>query len=433
VNDTPTATLPSASTVTPPGPGPNDQAAFSCWSASYAYSTISSQISSESEVVPYTSAQFFPTFTTTDCCYRYSPTLSTTTLCDGYPRVLSIPEDVYNVTKTSTLYNYTLSTQGSLPSHTEVLPSCTVDVYQPACTKIWSNYDYTSASLKSASGAYDSYGLYAQPPCPSPVKVCPSAATVCSMELEEPTMYYWPVTTTSGDFCAHNGTTVTPSPTDPPAPDTTEIGDMTFTSPSVYIVAQSAYAWYKTSGHGLISYGRMCGHVETSATYTIAQESISTMYVHEKGTHYSMDWDDLNTIRHEAYQRACGRRYGCSSFTDIVSSFTPLVVLPDEIRTEEANWNGCNGEAYFRPKMVELGGRPRIDDEDGDDDDDERKAKNAKAKITAPARVDAASTSTMRTFDPEATTKQVNVKHLEFVEEVQILVLDGGPRRELRS
>jgi hypothetical protein len=257
------------------------------------------------------------------------------------------------------------------------------------------------------------------------------------MVLEDPTMYYWPVTTTSGDFCAHNGTTVTPFPTDPPAPDTTEIGDMTFTSPSVYIVAQSAYAWYKTSGHGLISYGRMCGHVETSATYTIAQESISTEYIHATGTYYPMDWDDLNTIRHEAYQRACGRRYGCSSFSDIVSSFTPLVVLPDEVHTEEWGWKGCVGEGHFRPKMIELGGRPRIDngddddDDDDDDGDDERKAKNNKAKITAPARVNAASTSTMGTFDPEATTKQFNVKHLEFVEEVRILVLDGGPQRVL--
>ncbi|EHK96542.1 hypothetical protein M7I_7751 [Glarea lozoyensis 74030] len=124
---------------------------------------------------------------------------------------------------------------------------------------------------------------------------------------------------------------------------------MTFTSPSVYIVAPDAYAWYKTSGHGLISYGRMCGHSETSATYTIAQESISTI-----------------------------------------------------------------------PTFVELGGRPRVDDEDDEDEDedeDEDDDDKRKPKITAPAKVIAASTSTMGTFDPEATTKQFNVKHMEFVEE----------------
>jgi hypothetical protein len=160
------------------------------------------------------------------------------------------------------------------------------------------------------------------------------------------------------------------------------------------------------------------------------------MYVHEKGVHYPMDWEDMNTIRHEAYQRACGRRYGCSSFTDIVSSFTPLVVLPDEIRTQEVGWNGCVGESYFRPTFVELGGRPRVDDgddedddDDDDDDDDEDDDDKKKPKITAPAKVNAASTSTMGTFDPEATTKQFNVKHMEFVEEVRILVLDGGPPR----
>ena len=135
-----------------------------------------------------------------------------------------------------------------------------------------------------------------------------------------------------------------------------------------------------------------------------------------------MDWEDMNTIRIEAYQRACGRRYGCSTFTDIVSRFDPLVVLPEEIRDDSEGWSGCDGESYFRPTFVELGGRPIVPGE-GDD----KAVKKVKVALKAPAVVEAKSTSTLKNFDPQATGSQGHVKHVEFEEEVKVIILDGRP------
>ncbi|KAG9228730.1 hypothetical protein BJ875DRAFT_525632 [Amylocarpus encephaloides] len=433
-----TSAIPASSTsvsATPsptpssPLPDPRDMDEIKCWSSSYSYSLASVAVDDVARTIPYTSNGFISTLVKTDCCYGYQPIQSTTTLCDGYPRVLHPQEIIYNVTKTSTLYNITQTTRQE-PPHTEVTPTCRVDNEAGACTRLWEAFDYTSLSLKKNADTRWSYGAYARPPCTSPIKACPTA-TQCSVHYDEVKMYYWPQTTVSGDFCAHNGTTFTPTRTEEDEPNTTEIDGMTFTSPSAYIVANSAFGWYKTSGHGLISYGKFCGHVETSATFTIAPEYISTIYVHERDTLYPMDWEDLNTIRHEAYQRACGRRYGCSSFSDIVSDFTPLVVIPDEVRTVESGWRICDGQGSFRPQFIKLGDDPDPE-EDGDDaendggDDRKKKGKGPKAPATN-LRAQVTSTTTFGTYNPAVTTTQKNMKHLEFEEEVSVIVIDGQP------
>src|SRR4051794_40480258 len=104
-DDVASATTPSAPTVTTPIPNPRDEDAFSCWYSSSAYSSILTSINNAASAIPWTSDQFFPTFISSDCCWGYAPPASTTTLCDGYPRVLSVPEIVYNVTMYTTLYN----------------------------------------------------------------------------------------------------------------------------------------------------------------------------------------------------------------------------------------------------------------------------------------------------------------------------------------
>jgi len=55
-------------------------------------------------------------------------------------------------------------------------------------------------------------------------------------------LYYWPVTTVSGDFCLQNGSTVTPQPTITGVPNTAVVNGLTFTSPTNYLSIKHAHA-----------------------------------------------------------------------------------------------------------------------------------------------------------------------------------------------
>ena len=280
-----------------------------------------------------------------------------TTLCDGVPRAVGSPTTVYNITSTTTYYNYTQVSLVSLPL-VNIAPTCTLDYNLPDCTRQWSSWDSTYTSLKSAkNSASELYADYARPPCTSPLSPCPTSTAACSIDADFVKMYYWPVTTASGgDFCAHNGTILTPSPTDPGGrPNTVVSGTMTFTSPSVYLIANSAYAWYQTKERGYTTWGQSCGAVDRRFTYAVDPASMSTIDPHTPDVAYPLDYQDFNTIRFEAYQRECGQRYGCAAYTDIVSGRTPYVKIPAGVNTLEPEWKGCSGLGRFFPELHRLG------------------------------------------------------------------------------
>jgi hypothetical protein len=56
------------------------------------------------------------------------------------------------------------------------------------------------------------------------------------------TLYYWPRTTVSGDFCLMNGSTITPEPTITGVPNTAVVKGITFTSPTNYLSIEHAHA-----------------------------------------------------------------------------------------------------------------------------------------------------------------------------------------------
>ncbi|KAN0102285.1 hypothetical protein V8E51_012795 [Hyaloscypha variabilis] len=298
----------------------------------------------------------FSTYVETTCCYPSSNTVPIITLCDGFPRAVGFPTTIFNITSTTTYYNYTQVSIIESPL-TNIAPTCTLDYSAPDCTRLWSSWDYTYTSLQPGKdSATELYADYARPPCTSPLRPCPTSTAACSIDADFVTMYYWPVTTASGDFCAHNGSILTPSPTDPGGrPNTVVSGTMTFTSPSVYIIANSAYAWYATKQRGYTTWGQSCGAVDRGFTYAVDPTSMSTIDPHTPDVLYSLDYQDLNTVRHEAYQRECGRRYGCTFFSSIVNDFTPFVKMPLAVNTVEPEWNGCSGLGQFAPDLVRLG------------------------------------------------------------------------------
>jgi hypothetical protein len=259
---------------------------------------------------------------------------------------------------------------------------------EPACTRFWAEWN----SHYYYHTNYDNSIYYGQPPCTSPVVACPTS-TRCSVSANAVTMYYWPLTTTSGDFCARNGTTLTPLPTDPPYPNTVTSGSLTFTSPSVYIKVSQAYGYVHTGRFHRHEVGYLCGTIATDVTYSADPEDISTINWLARGDIRSMDWTDLTTIHRDAFERNCYDTH-CTRRKTITPGQTPYVALPSRVRYEEREWKGCEGRNGFIPVLVPLG--------EGDGDVEEGKSLSR----TAPASADVTSTqaSGLPTLDPDSDT-----------------------------
>lgn len=177
--------------------------------------------------------------------WENTETIPVTTLCDGVPRAIrpreSIVFDTY-VTTYSGDHESTIPV-ASTATRTAIEPDCSIDDAAMDCSRLWSTWNSVS-SVFLHSQDYDNWRTNdrRRPPCEEPIRVCPQ--NNCRLNpADKQTVYYWPVTTVSGDFCKENGSTVTPTPTnDDGAPNTVEFGDLTFTSPSVYVVIETATA-----------------------------------------------------------------------------------------------------------------------------------------------------------------------------------------------
>lgn len=222
-----------------------------------------------------------------------------TTLCDGRRRALE-PYKTFEVTSTVTLD-------------------------PPRTTTGYSTYDSPS------------------PTCTIACSMDPDACAILGWGPH--TLFYWPVTTVSGDFCAQNGSTVFAEPTSPPEPDTVVRDGYTFTSPTNYISFAGARAVIRRSHPEPISHP--CGPpVHTNVIVPITESFYSQGY-YDSGKR-SFNFADLapNPIPVSAYriQGKCGQKKTCTGA--IVGSYTPILPLPTEIlNLEPEGWKGagCTG------------------------------------------------------------------------------------------
>jgi hypothetical protein len=171
-------------------------------------------------------------------------TIPVTTLCDGVPRAIRPRESTVFDTYVTTYSGEHESTIPVSPTaiRTAIEPYCSVDDAATDCSRLWSTWNSVS-SVYLHSHDYDNWRTNdrRRPPCEEPMRVCPQSK--CRLNPgDKQTLFYWPVTTVPGDSCG-NGSTVIPTPTDDfGAPNTVEFGDLTFTSPSVYVVIETATA-----------------------------------------------------------------------------------------------------------------------------------------------------------------------------------------------
>jgi hypothetical protein len=246
-----------------------------------------------------------------------------TTLCDGYRRAHTTRyRDVtttYDPPKTTAIYQFQLS---SYPEP------------EPTCTRTGLGYDPTPrptasylpcSAVRGACYMYDSGGV---------------------------NVYYWPVTTTNGDFCAYNGSTIFAQPTNPPAPNTVVTDGNTFTSPTNYISFATIAPYLITRKY----HATACGVSMTNAVAAITG-AMTTKGLYD-GTQ-SFNLEDLNTLRIGAFQGQ--RRCRNNACTVIEGRYTPELALPTgvlELQPEEWKDAGCKGTdlgtSWYHPTMVPL-------------------------------------------------------------------------------
>jgi hypothetical protein len=243
-----------------------------------------------------------------------------TTLCDGHPRgngpwaITSVPEtSTLDPPETTVLYS-------AYPSDP---PTCATAQYPDAPDQTSSpDSDLSPRDEPVACGG--SCYIYAQP---------------------NPRLYYWPVTTVSGDFCAQNGSTVFASPTSPPEPNKAVVDGYTLTSPTNYLSFYGVQAY----NHGQRPRMTACGPSKDHVFLPITESFYSGQY---KGVNngYSFNFADLNTVPVEAWtrQRRCGYAHtACGKAPIVQTEYTPILPLPTEVlNLEPEEWKaaGCRGE-----------------------------------------------------------------------------------------
>ncbi|KAM0721807.1 hypothetical protein Q7P37_002732 [Cladosporium fusiforme] len=256
------------------------------------------------------------------------------TLCDGRPR------GEYTESRSTETYDPPITrtyVQDGLA------PTCTIA--ETACTPILSSYSSSlSEYITSASPSPGDPHCTTYVPCSLNPDYCFIYAGAGK------TLYYWPVTTVSGDFCKQDGSTVFAEPTSPPKPDTAVVDGYTFTSPTPYLSWENAFAQL----HGRRPSRTQCGPPEhTDIVVPITAESFKSAGYGGDST-YSFNFADLNTIPADAYDRQRQCRFEGRCDIIVQEDYTVIVPLPTEIVNLEEEWanNGCRGTAdkyYLTP------------------------------------------------------------------------------------
>lgn len=188
-----------------PAPDPVDDGSLECLSSLHSYDLAESSWSAVL-VTQIVSSSPYAGALETNVPY--------TTLCDGRPRAVET-----HYTTAYTTYEPPLTVthpQGDWDPagitdsvYTEPVPTCTIA--QSACTALLSSW----TSALSDHSTNDAPSPTVSPHC-SAYRPCNEVPNYCFIYGRGMKLYYWPVTTTSGDFCAYNGSTVFASPTNPP-------------------------------------------------------------------------------------------------------------------------------------------------------------------------------------------------------------------------
>jgi hypothetical protein len=259
-----------------------------------------------------------------------------TTLCDGRPRALESYK-TFEVTSTETLDPPGTTTRYS--TYTGPSPTCIIAA--TACAAVESAFPDDVSHCET----------------PAPSVDCSISPDYCFINSNhDQTLYYWPVTTVSGELCAQNGSTLFAEPTSPPEPNKVVVDGYTFTSPTNYL----SFAAVGAVIHGRRPHITSCGPpAHTNVVVPITESFYSMGY--KDSQQRSFNFADLapNPIPADVYnrQRKCGYQHDCNGV--IEGSYTPILPLPTELLNLEPEWKsaGCQGTGdgyYITPVALQT-------------------------------------------------------------------------------
>ena len=164
------------------------------------------------------------------------------------------------------------------------------------------------------------------------------------------TLYYWPVTTVSGDFCLQNGSTIIPGPTITGVPNTAVINGRTFTSPTNYLsikhahaVVYNGYKYIDRCGQGGVfpNHDNIVVPLTASLSSRVAQGNQPTAHVPLDFAHLNRPiparvWDKFNCMFAAAQCPQSPTIHG-------EGAYMPTLAVPAEILDLEDEWRevGC--------------------------------------------------------------------------------------------
>ncbi|KAG9229121.1 hypothetical protein BJ875DRAFT_547223 [Amylocarpus encephaloides] len=352
------ATLPTAAKAAQEAEQRRKDPAIDCWSSWSSYRSLSTSLY-DSYLQGGSSFSTLPTFVET---YSDIETVdysnaTFTQLCDGHSR-LTTRFPTITMNSYSTYSDYVIFVPQS-DSRTAKPPKCTFSRDSRDCSRVWSLWSSSSSALSSQSSDQPLSSLKSDglPPCIEAEVPCSVIKDrQCTVKPDEGTMYYWPITTVSGDFCSQNGTTITPTPTKKGHPNTLDSGDLTFTSPSVYLVFSTLNGYYSSAGSGLLSRDGKCGPTVSDLTLTFPPSAVSSVGWRAPESGYSIDYSNFNTVQREAYANACPYLRACSGWVlSPWKNYDPFIQVPHAVLGKHMkNWGNCSGWAYSKPRVVRL-------------------------------------------------------------------------------
>lgn len=258
--------------------------------------------------------------------------VSWTTLCDGRPRAVTTRYPAQWTTLDPPLTTTVAQWQVS-----DITPAPTCTVAETACSTLLASYN----SAISDWITNDAPSPTLKPQCTTYQSCNPDGKNQCQIWGAGGNIYYWPVTTTMGDFCAYNGSTVFAAPTNPPSPNTVVMDGHTFTSPTNYASFRYFEGFIPTTSGRKVA----CG---TRGYDNIVVPLTESFYSFGGSGTRSFNFEDLNTVPVSAYvqQRKCLNNL--SDCKTIEGQYYPQIPLPTEIlNLEPKEWKEAN--CYGRP------------------------------------------------------------------------------------
>lgn len=363
------STTPTPMPTTPPAltPPATNNSLFECFSSyiDYEWERRSADRNRTTSYIPYT--------TSVSSWWTWNTSEPFTTLCDGVPRAVNPPVASTLVSTTITDYNAT-QTFYPMPPLTHKSVDCNWCDYCEECKSLHQFVSWTSSvwSQQTEPRTPATLGIYApcaptrSTPKPQGPVLYPTAPASSSCWLLAPekaaTMFYWPITTVSGDFCKQDGITVTPTPTaSDGSPNTAVYNGITFTSPSAYIKFDRIQARlrYATVRRGS-TYTIMRDDV-ISPTITVHPTEVSSVFHpgrNRLGARYdsfSFNWADMNTVPYKVYSSAdCWKDPQYVNCERVWHAHTPKVGIPGAVTKLRTEWEFCSGWGSVRPFMVPI-------------------------------------------------------------------------------